>query len=171
MSAQHAALVVEHAPFVWRVLIHLGVPRERLDDASQEVFLVLLSGRFLGRSSLRTFLYGVCKNVANAERRRHCDERELVTDELPETIVQPAQEGELWIKRAHERLVQALGRVDEEQRQVFVLFELEQMSMEEVADAMQAPLSTCYSRLYAARETIQAELRRRSLPKKLEASS
>jgi RNA polymerase sigma-70 factor (ECF subfamily) len=169
VSAEHAALIVEHAPFVWRVLIHLGVPQSRLEDASQEVFLVLLSGRFAGRSALKTFLYGVCRNVASAERRRRRDDRELVTDELPETIVQPAQEGELWIKRAHERLVQALGRLDDEQRQVFVLFELEQLSMDEIARAMQAPLSTCYSRLYAARDAVQAELRRRNLPERLEA--
>jgi RNA polymerase sigma-70 factor, ECF subfamily len=169
VSAEHAALIVEHAPFVWRVLIHLGVPQSRLEDASQEVFLVLLSGRFAGRSALKTFLYGVCRNVASVERRRRRDDRELVTDELPETIVQPAQEGELWIKRAHERLVQALGRLDDEQRQVFVLFELEQLSMDEIARAMQAPLSTCYSRLYAARDAVQAELRRRNLPERLEA--
>jgi RNA polymerase sigma-70 factor (ECF subfamily) len=169
VSAEHAALIVEHAPFVWRVLVHLGVPKGRLEDASQEVFLVLLSGRFAGRSSLKTFLYGVCRNVASVERRRQRDDRELVTDELPETIVQPAQEGELWIKRAHERLVQALGRLDDEQRQVFVLFELEQLSMDEIARAMHAPLSTCYSRLYAARDAVQAELRRRNLPERLEA--
>ena len=169
MTAEHAALIVEHAPFVWRVLIHLGVPQSRLEDASQEVFLVLLSGRFAGRSALKTFLYGVCRNVASAERRRLRHDRELVTDELPETIVQPAQEGELWIKRAHERLVQALERLDDEQRQVFVLFELEQLSMDEIARAMRAPLSTCYSRLYAARDAVQAELRRRNLPERLEA--
>jgi RNA polymerase sigma-70 factor, ECF subfamily len=171
VSAEQAALVVEYSPFVWRVLIHLGVPRGRLEDASQEVLLVLLSGKFAGRSALKTFLYGVCRNVASLERRRQRDSREVVTDELPETVVQAAQEGQLWIKRAHERLVQALGRLDEEQRQVFVLFELEELSMDEIARAMQAPLSTCYSRLYAARESVQAELRRRKLPEKLEVSS
>jgi RNA polymerase sigma-70 factor, ECF subfamily len=171
VSAEHAALIVEHSPFVWRVLIHLGVPRSRLEDASQEVFLVLLSGRFAGRSAIKSFLYGVCRNVASLERRRQRDQREVVTNELPETVVQAAQEGELWIKRAHERLVQALGRLDDEQREVFVLFELEQLSMDEIARAMQAPLSTCYSRLYAARQTVRAELRRRNLPDKLEVSS
>jgi RNA polymerase sigma-70 factor, ECF subfamily len=171
MSAQRAALVVEHAAFVWRVLIHLGVPHSRLDDASQEVFLVLFSGKFAERSALRSFLFGVCRNVASAERRRYRDQREVATEELPEAVVQPAQEGQLWVKRAHQQLVQALGRLDDEQRQVFVLFELEEMPMEEIAQAMQAPISTCYSRLYAARDAVQAELRRRNLSQKLEASS
>jgi RNA polymerase sigma-70 factor, ECF subfamily len=162
-----AAWVLEHAPFVWRVLIHLGVPEQRLEDAAQEVFLVALSGNFQGRSSVRTFLYGVCKNVAFSERRRYREDTELATDELPESVVQPAQEGQLWIKRAHALLVRALGQLDEDQRQVFVLFEVEQLSMDEIAASMGAPLSTCYSRLHAARERVQAELRRRALGEKL----
>lgn len=163
MSAERAALIVEHAPFVWRVLVHLGVPHRRLEDASQEVFLVALGGGFQGRSAFQSFLYGVCRNVARSERRRYREASEIPMDELPEAVVQPAQEGELWVKRAHERLLRALSRLDEAQREVFVLFEIAELSMEEVARATSSPLSSCYSRLYAAREQIQAELRRRAL--------
>ncbi len=155
------ALIVEHAPFVWRVLVHLGVPERRLEDASQEVFLVALSDAFRGRSALKTFLYGVCRNVAQSERRRYREAREIPTEELPETLVQPAQEGELWVKRAHERLLRALAALDDAPREVFVLFEIAELSMEEVAQATETPLSTCYSRLYAARQHVRAELRRR----------
>lgn len=157
-------MIVEHAPFVWRVLMHCGVRGERLEDASQEVFLAALSAKFDGRSSFKTFLYGVCRNVAHAERRRYRIETEIPTEELPETVVQPAQEGDLWIKRAHQRLLRALDLLDEAQREVFVLFEVEELPMEEIARAQGASLSTCYSRLYVAREKIQAELRRRALP-------
>jgi RNA polymerase sigma-70 factor (ECF subfamily) len=160
---EDAALIVEHTPFVWRVLVHLGVPERRLEDASQEVFLVALSGAFRGRSALKTFLYGVCRNVAQHERRRYRETREIPSEELPETLVQPAQEGELWVKRAHERLLRALGKLDDEQREVFVLFEIAELTMEEVARTTDAPLSTCYSRLYAAREQVRAELRRRAI--------
>lgn len=162
MSDARARWVVEHASFVWRVLVHLGVPPSRLEDASQEVFLVALAKRFEGRSSWQSFLYGVCRNVAREQRRRYRDASEIPTDELPETVVQPAQEGELWVKRAHERLLQALDELDETQREVFVLFEITELSMEEVAAATGAPLRTCYSRLQAARERVQQELRRRA---------
>lgn len=162
MSADHASLIVEHAAFVWRVLAHLGVPQSRLEDASQEVFLVMLSAEFQGRSSLQSYLYGVCRNVARLQRRRYRDNSEIPTAELPETVVQPAQEGELWVKRAHEALLQALDKLDDAQREVFVLFEIAELSMDEIASTTQAPLSTCYSRLYAARERVQAELRRRA---------
>jgi len=160
VSADHASLIVEHAAFVWRVLVHLGVPQSRLEDASQEVFLVALSDGFEGRSSLQSYLYGVCRNIAQVQRRRYRDNSEIPTAELPETVVQPVQEGELWVKRAHEALLQALDKLDEAQREVFVLFEIAEFSMEEIASTTRAPLSTCYSRLYAARQRIQAELRR-----------
>lgn len=165
MSAGTAQLVLEHSPFVWRVLIHLGVPRSRLEDASQEVFVALLKAlpSFEGRSSLKTWIYGTCRNVAFTERRRARETTEIPSEELPETIVQPAQEGQLWIRRAHERLVAALARLDEGQRQVFVLYEIEELSMEEIARELGVPVATCYSRLYAARDKVHAELRRRAL--------
>ena len=163
MSGEQAALIVEHAPFVWRVLMHLGVPRGRLEDASQEVFLVALRGDFEGRSSFQTFLYGVCRNVAHAQRRRSREDREIPSDELPETVIQPAQEGALWVKQAHRQLLAALDQLDEIEREVFVLFEIAELSMEEIARATGSPLSSCYSRLYAARERVHSALRRRAL--------
>ena len=169
MTMELAELVIEHSAFVWRVLFHLGVPKRRLEDASQEVFVAMLHAlpRFEGRSSLRTWIYGTCRNVARAERRRAREHTEIPTAELPESVVQPAQEGELWIKRAHERLVAALASLEEEQRQVFVLFELEELTMEQIARMLGAPLRTCYSRLEKAREKVHAELRRRSLSERV----
>jgi RNA polymerase sigma-70 factor (ECF subfamily) len=171
VSGEQAALIVEHAPFVWRVLMHLGVPRSRLEDASQEVFIVALRDDFAGRSSFKTFLYGVCRNVARSERRAYREEREIPTEELPETVVQPAQEGALWVKQAHHLLLGALERLDDAEREVFVLFEIAELSMEEVARATRSPPSSCYSRLYAARERVAAELRRRALAAPREAKS
>jgi RNA polymerase sigma-70 factor (ECF subfamily) len=162
VSDHRSRLIVEHATFVWRVLVHLGVPPGRVEDACQEVFLVALANGFQGRSSMQSFLYGVCRNVAREQRRRYRDQTEIPTDDLPEVVVQPAQEGELWVKRAHERLLQALDELDEAQRDVFVLFEIAELSMEEIAAMTAAPLRTCYSRLKAARERVQIALARRA---------
>jgi RNA polymerase sigma-70 factor (ECF subfamily) len=156
-----AAVVVEHSAFVWRVLIHLGVAADQLEDASQEVFVTVLRqlDGFEERSSLRTWIYGICRNVAFSSRRQALKRLELVED-LPDSVVQPAQEDALWIRRAHEQLVRALQTLDEDQQTVFVLFEIEELSMEEIAESLAAPLSTCYSRLHAARDKIRARLRR-----------
>jgi DNA-directed RNA polymerase specialized sigma24 family protein len=74
--------------------------------------------------------------------------------------VLPAQEGALWAKRAYTQLLCALDNLADEPRQVFILFEIEQLSMEEIAISTGAPLRTCYSRLAAARVKIRAQLKR-----------
>ncbi|HMI89915.1 MAG TPA: sigma-70 family RNA polymerase sigma factor [Polyangiales bacterium] len=158
-----AAVIREHAAFVQRVLRHLGVASSQLDDASQEVFLVVCRqlDKFEGRSSLRTWLYGICRNVAAATRRGgHA--REVLAAEPPEVDQPPGQDAALWLKQAHAQLMRALESLDEGQRMVFVLYEIEELSMEEIAAALAAPVTTCYSRLYAARERVQALLRRRA---------
>lgn len=156
-----AVVIREHAAFVQRVLRHLGVPERQLDDASQEVFIAVCRqlATFEGRSTLRTWIYGVCRNVAHAARRKRST-REVLTAEPPETQQAAQQDIQLWLKQAHAQLLAALAALDENQRMVFVLFELEELTMEEVAVAVAAPLNTCYSRLYAAREKVQAAVRR-----------
>ncbi len=165
MTYSISDIVSEHAGFVWRALLHLGVDESQLKDTSQEVFLVAMRklDGFEERSSMQTWLYGICRHLAANARRRASHRHELVTDELPESIMMPAQEGALWAKRAHAKLVRALESLDEEPRSVFILFEIEQLTMEEIAAATHAPLRTCYSRLEAARRHVHAQLRRHEL--------
>ncbi len=165
MNTEFEDFIAEHTAFVWRVLTHLGLHREQLEDVCQEVFMAALTGLsgFQHRSSVHTWLFGICRNVAQVQRRRSRAGTELPMAELPETVIQPAQEGELWIKQAHQRLIQALSHLDEDQRLVFILFEIEELTMQDVARELGLPVSTCYSRLYAAREKVHAELRRSTL--------
>lgn len=166
MEHEIQSLVREHAPLVWRVLLHLGVPESHLDDLSQEVLLTVWRKLpdFRGQSNIRTWIYGICRNVAADARRSAVARREIPVAQLPETVVQPAQEGSLWVKQAHAQLILALDGLDEEQRMVFVLFEIEQLEMQEISDALQTPLTTCYSRLTAARGKVMAQLRRQARP-------
>lgn len=165
MALSASDIVSEHAAFVWRVLVHLGVTHDQLKDVSQEVFLVAVRKAcdFEGRSSVRTWLYGICRKLAADARRREAQRPEIVTEDLPESVVMPAQEGALWAKRAHAQLVRALGLLDEGPRLVFILFEVEQMTMDEIAAATGTPLRTCYSRLEVARHHVRAELKRHAL--------
>ena len=162
MTLPVSEIVSQHAGYVWRVLAHLGVPESQLKDSSQEVFLIALRriDQFEARSSLRTWLFGICRNLAADHRRRASVRHEVVTDELPETVVLPAQEGALWAKRAYRQLLRALDALSDEPREVFVLFEIEQLGMEEIAAITGAPLRTCYSRLEAARAKVRAQLKR-----------
>ena len=151
------ALVREHGPFVWRALRRLGVPERDADDQCQEVFLVVLRKieGFEGRSALRTWIYGICVRVASAYRRR-AQHREIASSDVPEGAIEGDQHEQLAAHQARAMLDRALDQLDDDKRAVFVLFELEQTSMHEVAEAVGVPLQTAYARLYAARKHIEA---------------
>ena len=156
-------LIREQTPFVWRVLRHLGVHESQLDDLSQEVFMVLVEnpGAFEARSSLRTFLYGVCRNIARSARRRRTARRETELSPAAQGAGEATQERALWLKESRAQLIEVIGELDEDQRMIFVLFEIEEVSMEEIASALSAPLRTCYSRLEVARKQVLARFRRK----------
>jgi RNA polymerase sigma-70 factor, ECF subfamily len=150
----------ENAPFVWRALRRLGVRDADVEDVCQEVFLVVHRRRasFDGRGAVRTWIYGICLRVASEYRRRPHRRREEVTAEPPDPGAPPRQDEELERRRALERLDAALERLDDARRAVFVLYEIEQIPMTEVAAAVGVPLQTAYSRLYAARKVVEAAL-------------
>jgi RNA polymerase sigma-70 factor, ECF subfamily len=152
----------EHAPYVWRALRRLGVAEADADDVCQDVFIVVHRklGTFHGGSALRTWLYGICLRVASEHRRRPHRRREQVVEAVPDQSVAASQEDDVERRRALVLLDEALDQLDDEKRAVFVLFELEQMPMAEVAEAAGCPLQTAYSRLHAARKIVEASLDR-----------
>ena len=157
--AGFATIFEEHAPFVLRVLRHLGVADRDLQDQSQEAFVAVFRGLegFGGRSSLRTWIYGICLRVASNYRRRAYIRSERPAAELPERPdpSDPVAERQEW-----SALSRLLDRLDADKREVFVLYELEELSMKEVAEACDCPLQTAYSRLHAARRRLLEEYRR-----------
>jgi RNA polymerase sigma-70 factor (ECF subfamily) len=154
-------LYVEHAPFIFRALRRLGVRDADAEDVLQEVFVVAHRklGEFEGRSTLRTWLYGVAVRVAANHRRLARTHREVSTDEPPEQMVPALQHEDLAQKQARALLDRILDRLDEDKRSVFVLYELEGCSMQDVALAVGCPLQTAYSRLHAARKLVEAGVR------------
>jgi RNA polymerase sigma-70 factor (ECF subfamily) len=150
--------------FVWRCLRRLGVPDRLLDDAAQDVFIVVHRrlGEFEGRSSLKSWLFAIARRVAHDHRRRVG--RKERTEELPETLADtrastPAHDAER--AQAVRVLYEILGGLDDDKREVFVLAELEQMTVPEIADAIGANVNTVYSRLRAARQGFEAAVARR----------
>lgn len=151
----------EHAPSVWRFVRRLGVREADVEDVCQEVFLVVHRRlpSFEGASSLRTWIFGIASRVASEYRRRpHHRREEIAPEALPETSIDPTQEADLERRRALARLDRALETLDHDKRAVFVLFEIEELPMAEVAAAAGCPLQTAYARLYAARRILQSEL-------------
>jgi RNA polymerase sigma-70 factor, ECF subfamily len=145
--------------FAWRSARRLGTPEANLDDVVQEIFVVVhrRQHEFEGRSSLKTWLYGIVFNVVRAHRRElgakhphslHADRRAELG------VVVDAADGphERAAKKEAARFVdQFLELLDDDRREVFVLAELEQLSAREIADLVDVPLNTVYSRLRLAR--------------------
>ena len=143
----------EYARFVWRTVRHLGVREADIEDVCQEVFLTVHRrlGDFEGRSSLRTWLYGICLRTASDYRRRAHVRREFAVEDPMPRAQAADQDEEVQRRQARQRLAFILDQLDDDKRAVFVLYEIEEMSMKEVAKIVDCPLQTAYSRLHAAR--------------------
>ncbi len=145
--------------FVWRTAHRLGTPEANLDDVVQETFVVAYRRQedFEGRSSLKTWLYGIVFNVVRAHRRELAAKNPTALQddrrENPDVLTDQAEGPHEWAaKREAAALVdEFLQGLNQEQRDVFVLAELEQLSAPEVAAVVGAPLNTVYSRLRLAR--------------------
>ena len=152
-----SALFTDHAPHVWRAVRGLGVREADIEDICQEVFVIVhrkLAG-FEGRSSLRTWIYGIALRVVADHRKRAYRTREQLVDTLPDYGLAASQEQHTAERQAWRMLQTLLAGLSEDQRQVFVLYELEQLPMREIAALLGCPLQTAYSRLEAARELVQ----------------
>lgn len=158
----------QHAPFVCRNLRRLGVAEADLDDMLQEVFLVVHQRlpAYEEQGRLRSWLYSICTRVALAQRRKVLRRREHLTDQVPEELIVPSQEQRVRDAQALSFGQHLLELLPKEQREVFVLYEVEEMSMSEVAAALGCPLQTAYSRLHRARSRVLAEVERARAGKK-----
>ena len=158
-------LFEQHAPFVWRVLRRHGVPERELEDAFQEVFLVVHRRlpEFEARSSLRTWIYGIAVRIALGLRRRAFMRRELLVTG-PEEVSSAFDLVDSYARHeAQQWLKSALSELPRAKREVFVLYELEEMTIAETAAALGIPENTALYRLYGARKSIGAALRKREL--------
>lgn len=145
-----------HVDFVWRSLRGQGVPDDELGDAIQEVFLVVhrTLGAFEGRSSLPTWLFTICRSVARDRRQRAYRRHEIAH---PARMDEPVDARADTAARAehNDRLLQLeaiLARMEPDLRDVFVLFEIEDLTGEEISRGLSIPLGTVYSRMQLARK-------------------
>ena len=146
----------KYADFVWRTLQRMGVHPSDLDDALQEVFVVVHKklGSYDGSSALTTWLFGISLRVASATRRKAHRHRERLDPDWAEAAGESDQglpETELLAREARARLALVLDELEPGRRAVLVMFEVETLSCAEIAAQLGIPLGTVYSRLNAAR--------------------
>lgn len=154
-------LVREHFASVWRFLRRLGFEHDVVDDAAQDLFFVAfrrIDEMVPGRE--RAFLYGAAARIALELKRKRS--REIPDESIGERAVASTATPETLLdeERTRERLYRLLDELDERFRVVFVMYELEAMTMQEISDALQIPMGTVSSRLRSAREDFKARLER-----------
>lgn len=153
-----------HVGFVWRVLRTFGVPAAQLEDAVQDVFLVVHRrlAEWQGRASLTTWLFAIARKIASTHRRRASKRTEVLTEALADRL--DADRGgdpfaEAARAQAAATVVAILDQLDDDKRMVFALVELEQLSVPEVARMLELNLNTTYSRLRHARQAFEAAVK------------
>jgi RNA polymerase sigma-70 factor, ECF subfamily len=158
-GAEFSGVFRDHHDFVWRTLRHFGVLEAVVDDATQDVFVVVHRrlDDFDGRAPLRSWLIGICRRVAQRYRERSAKQGDRLTiveeqQSDPEHAVQQSE--------AVEVVEQFLDALDADKREVFRMCEIEGMSAPEVAEVLGVNLNTVYSRLRLARRRFEDALRR-----------
>jgi RNA polymerase sigma-70 factor (ECF subfamily) len=147
-----------YSRFVWKTAARLGTKEDDLPDVCQEIFVVVhrMLASFEGRSSLTTWLYSICLRTVSNHRRRALRRLEQPAGDLPEPATPSRQLEYLEARQFRDRLDVVLFTLPDEQREVFTLYELEELSMADVAAIVRCPVQTAYSRLHAARRAVLA---------------
>jgi len=160
------ALHDQHLPLVVRIARRMGVAESDLADLCQEVFLRVYRGLggFRGEAQFSTWMYRITVNEAARLGRAHSLRRALATLLGREVTPAPARapDDELARAEAARVLNEILGRMKPKHRAVFMLFELEELSLEEIAAVVDCPLETVRSRLRHARAEFDRHRRQRA---------
>jgi RNA polymerase sigma-70 factor (ECF subfamily) len=151
----------EYFDFVWLSLRRLGVAPAQLDDAAQDVFVVVHRRlqEFEFRSELKTWLFAIALRMARSYRRKP---QAAVTVEGLEQLAGagPSPHDALAQVEALRAMDGILASMDEERRVLFIMVELEQIAVPEAAAVLGLKLNTAYSRLRLARDDFNAQVKR-----------
>jgi RNA polymerase sigma-70 factor, ECF subfamily len=172
--AAFAALVERYKDRVFTLCLRWLGDAQQAEDVAQDVFIALYRSlhSFRGDSQLSTWIYRVvvnhCKNRKMYRRRRQFDLHEPLEGEHEEDGPRrqladegPGTDAPLRAAEAEQVMEEALASMDEEQRQILVLREVQDLSYEEIGDLLSLPRGTVKSRLHRARQELAAVLTRK----------
>ena len=156
LEAQIARVFSDQADFVWRSLRRLGVPLADADDALQEVFLVVYRriADYEDRGFMRAWLFSISRQVSSHYHRGVKRTEERHRGLVPSGTASDAEE--LVARREAEQIVNGfLEELQEPQRSVFYLSDIEGLTAPEIAAALGVNLNTVYGRLRQARKRFE----------------
>jgi RNA polymerase sigma-70 factor (ECF subfamily) len=152
----------EHFDFACRSLRLLGVERDGLEDAAQDVFGIASRrlAEFEGTSSVKTWIFAIVQRVAANHRRTHRRKQAPLEPLTAELAAGPGPSPESEAEAAQSAaLIRAFSdSLDEGRRALLVLGLIEGVPMRELADTLGIPLQTAYSRVRALRRSLELHL-------------
>ena len=156
-------LFAAHAPYVWNTLRRFGVPGSDLEDVTHDVFVQVQRhlAEYDPTLPVRPWLFGFAFRLASQRRRQAFRRRETQSEQEHEAVDPGALPDERLAHAQDRRLVlEALEALDLDRRAVFVLSQIDEVPMADVARALAIPVNTAYSRLRAARVEFAAAVKR-----------
>jgi RNA polymerase sigma-70 factor (ECF subfamily) len=160
-AAHLREIVRRYFPDVWRLLRRLGFAEHVVDDAAQDLFFVALRRiEDVKPGSERAFLLGAAIRIATQLQRKRA--REVPTESFGQEVddTEGTPEEKLDDERARALAYRLLGELDDSLRTVFVMYEIEDLTMQEIAKVLELPMGTVASRLRRAREDFTVRLER-----------
>jgi RNA polymerase sigma-70 factor, ECF subfamily len=161
-----AEVYEEYFDLVWSAARQLGVPPEAIDDVVQEIFVVIHArlGSVQQVESLRSWVYGVARRTVSTYRRARRS-RDVTGAQYAEVAgwlepLPPTPQDISLLADRQKLLLRLLSELDELKREVFVLSEIEGFTAPEIAEALEVPVNTVYSRLRTARQAFEQAVAR-----------
>ena len=160
----------DHGQFIWLSLRRCGVRLPDLDNLAQDVFMVVHRkvSRLDPRGPIRPWLFGICMRVAANYRRRRRWKVEMPSNGRDHDRAADLRLADDLLIKGEDRALaeRALATLEVDKRAIFVMFEVEELPCAEIAELMNVPVGTVYSRLHAARRQLKEALARGSHSKR-----
>ena len=162
LSSPFERLFAEELPFVWATLQRLGVRPGDVEDVAHDVFMLVYRkfDQYDPARPARPWLFAFAMHGASDYRRRARHRVEVMGAEHDAPSDLPGADSQVSAAEEAQLVEHALESIEVERRAVFIAFELDELPMKDIAEALEIPLNTAYSRLRLAREEFAAAIRR-----------
>lgn len=146
----------DEVAYVWDFLRYLGIPARDIEDVVHDTFLTVHRrlDTYDPSRPLRPWITGIAYRVASDYRRRARHRHEVMTDHAAASANSDPEQATRR-RRARDVLLRVLEEMSPERRAVFFLHEMEERSVVEIAEMLDVPINTLYSRLRRARQQFE----------------
>jgi RNA polymerase sigma-70 factor (ECF subfamily) len=154
-EAWFSSVYKSHVAYVWHTLRRLGVPEKDRADLAQDVFVVVHRHQdaYDPTRPLRPWLFGIAFRIARRHADKHAQRFEVLTDALEPFGAEARESADTLVEqnRTRQRMNTALRALDDAKRTVFLLCEVEGLSVPQAAALLEENVNTVGARLRAAR--------------------